>query len=186
MRRAAIAALVLWLAPPAGAQEPPMGGGRPRAQRARGEVFRVVDAYVAENLQARLGLGDEQTARALPLVRRLHADRRQFAERRLLALGQMRRFARSGAGDDARAAELLRSLRAAEAEERAAVQSAQQALDGVLTPTQQVKYRIFEAEVEHRVRQAMARMRAQRREGGGRPRSDAPPDEEPDDAPGEH
>jgi hypothetical protein len=177
-RTAAAAALVLSLASAAAAQAPRGEGARPRP---RGEVFRLVDEYLAANLQERLGLGDEQTARALPLVRRLHADRRQFAERRLMALGQMRRFARAGAGDDARAAELLRSLRAAEAEERAAVRSAQDALDGVLTPTQQVKYRIFEAEVEHRVRQAMARMRAQRREGGGgRPGRGAPPDEDPE------
>ena len=180
--RLTAAALLLALASTAAAQEPPMPGDG-EGRRPRGEVFRVLDEYLAANLQERLGLGDEQLQRALPLVRRLHADRRQFAERRLQALGQMRRFARSGVNDDTRAAELLRGVRAAEAEEHAAVRAAQEALDGVLTPTQQVKYRIFEAEVEHRIRQAMARMRAQRREGGGGPgrmHRGAPPSSAPD------
>lgn len=178
VRALAAAAALVSAASLAPAQEPPREGGR--ARRPREEVFRVLDQYLAANLQERLGLGDEQTARALPLVRKLHADRRHFAERRLQALGQMRRFARSGSTDDARAAELLRGARAAAAEEQAAVRSAQEALDGVLTPTQQVRYRLFEAEIEHRIRQAMARMRAQRREGGGGRFRDAPPDEDPD------
>jgi hypothetical protein len=179
MSRAVAVAALLSLAGLASAQEPPARpGGRPG--RPREEVFRLLDQYLSANLQERLGLGDEQTARALPLVRRLHTDRRRFAEQRLQALGQMRRFARSGVTDDAKAAELLRGVRAAEAEEQAAVRSAQEALDAVLTPTQQVKYRLFEAEVEHRIRQAMARMRAQRRDGGGRFPPDGPPDNAPD------
>ena len=178
--RVIAAAVLVSMAAFASAQEPPSRpGGRPG--RPREEVFRLLDQYLSANLQERLGLGDEQTARALPLVRRLHTDRRRFAEQRLQALGQMRRFARSGMSDDAKAAELLRGVRAAEAEEQAAVRSAQEALDGVLTPTQQVKYRLFEAEVEHRIRQAMMRMRSERRDGGGRFRPDGPPDNPPDE-----
>lgn len=177
--RALAAAVLVATTALASAQQPPGRGEGGRARRPREEVFRLLDQYLAANLQERLGLGDEQTARALPLVRRLHTDRRRFAERRLQALGQMRRFARSGSSDDARAAELLRGVRAADAEEQAAMRSAQEALDGVLTPTQQVKYRLFEAEVEHRIRQAMARMRAQRREGGGGRLREAP-DEAPE------
>ena len=180
--RAIAAAVLVSMAALAPAQEPPSRpGGRPGG-RPREEVFRLLDQYVTANLQPRLGLGDEQTARALPLVRRLHTDRRRYAENRLQALGQLRRFARTGVTDDAKAAELLRGVRAAEAEEQAAVRSAQEALDGVLTPTQQVKYRLFEAEVEHRIRQAMARMRQERRDGGGgRFRPDGPPDNAPDE-----
>ena len=90
----------------------------------------------------------------------------------------MRRFARSGSSDDARAARApARSVKAAEAEEHGGgARRRRRPSTRVLTPGQQVKYRIFEAEVEHRIREAMARMRAQRRDGG-RFRGDAPPDE---------
>jgi hypothetical protein len=175
-RPLAVAALLIAGAPLAAQDE---GAGPARRERPREEVFRVVDEFIAGRLQERLGLGEGQAARALPLVRRLHADRRRFAERRIRAVQEMRRMVRSGANDDARAAALLQQLRSAEAEEQAAVRSAQEALDAVLTPTQQVKYRIFEAEVEHRLRQAMARVRAQRREGMGRPRRETPRRDEP-------
>lgn len=139
----------------------------------------MVDEYISSNLQERVGLNDEQLARALPLVRRLHADRRQFAERRMRALHQMRRMARAGAIGDARASELLSELKAAESEEAAAIRAGQDAVDAVLTPAQQVNYRILETEIEHRLRELMARVRAQRRDGPGRRRGDGPLRESP-------
>ena len=161
----------------AAAQENPPEG--PRRGRPREEIFRMVDTYLANNLQQTLGLSDDQLARALPLVRRLHAERRRFAERRIRALHEMRRMAGAGSISDARAAELLHELRAAEAEEAAAIRAGQDALDTMLTPAQQVKYRILEAEIEHRLRQAMARVRAQRRDGAGHRRGDGPAKEPP-------
>jgi hypothetical protein len=161
----------------ASAQEP---AGRDARMRPREEIFRMMDAYIADNLQPSLGLTDDQLARALPLVRRLHADRRRYAERRIRALFQMRRLARSGSVTDARAAELLAELRAAETEEAAAVRAGQEALDAVLTPAQQLKYRILEGDIERRLRDAMARVRAQRRNGAGRMRGDDPSREPPD------
>ena len=152
---------------------------RPARGRPREEIFRLIDDHIARSLQEKVGLSDDQAARALPLVRRLHAERRRFAERRMRALFQMRRAVRAGAIDDARASEVLRELRAAEADEAAAVRAGQDALDAVLTPTQQVKYRIFETEIEHRLRQVMARVREERREGQGRRRGDSPREEPP-------
>jgi hypothetical protein len=166
MRPLLAAALVL-AAGAAFAQEDEAPRPRPRE-----EVFRIIDGYIADNLQAKLGLGDEQLARALPLVRRLSAERRRFAERKIRALHQMRRMVRSGSVNDARAAELLQELRAAEAEEAAAVRAGQDALDAALTPAQQVRYRVLEAQVEHRLRELMARVRDQRRGGPGRRRGD--------------
>ena len=149
----------------------------PRA-RPREEVFRLVDDYIAKSLQERLALSDDQASRALPLVRRLHADRRQFAERRMRALQQMRRASRAGTINDARAGELVRELRAAEAAEAESVRAARDAVDAVLTPVQQLKYRIFEGEIEHRLRELMARVRSQRRDGLRRRRGDGRPDGE--------
>jgi hypothetical protein len=154
------AALMLVAAGAAAAQDSGERRGRPRD-----EIFRMVDAYIADNLQEKLGLGDDQLARALPLVRHLHAERRRFAERKIRSLHQMRRMVRAGSIGDARAAEVLHELKAAEAEEAAAIRAGQDALDAVLTPAQQLRYRIMESEIEHRLRQLMARVRAQRRDG---------------------
>jgi membrane-bound lytic murein transglycosylase len=134
----------------------------------REEVFRMVDAYIAENLQAKLGLSDEELARALPVVRRLHAERRRLAERKVRAFQQMKRAVRTGAITDARALDLLQEMKAAEAAEAAAVRAGQDAVNLVLSPVQQVKYRILEGEIEHRLREVMARVRAQRMDGPGR------------------
>jgi hypothetical protein len=172
------AACLAFAATAATAQDgPPPEGGR--RGRGREEVFRLLDAYLADNLQARLGLTDDQLARALPLVQRLQADRRRFAERRMRALHQMRRMDREGAITDARAAEVLREMKAAEVEEAAAARADRDALDTVLTPAQQLRYRILEGEIEQRLRQVMARVRAQRRDGKGRRGEDGPRMESP-------
>jgi len=148
-----------------------------RRGRAREEIYRMVDAYIAENLQQKLGLSDDQLARTLPLVRRLHADRRRFAERKLRAVHQMRRMVRAGSISDARAGELLQELRTAEAEEAAGIRAGQDALDAALTPGQQVRYRILEGQIENRLRDLMARVRAERRarESGDRPKESPAP-----------
>lgn len=173
MSRALATALLLVSAAAAAAQE---GGpeGEP-ARRPREEIFRMVDAYVADHLQENLGLSDEQQNRVLPLVRKLNADRRRFAERRIRAIHQMRRMMKAGMANDPRIAELLQQVKAAEAEEPAAIRAGHDAIDAVLTPVQQAQFRILEAEIEHRLRQVMARVRGERRDGPGRPRrKDAP------------
>jgi hypothetical protein len=175
--RVLVAGALMVAAGTAAAQDNPHEGER--RGRPREEIFQMVDAYLANNLQETLGLSDDQFARALPLVRRVHAERRRFAERKIRAFHQMRRMDRAGSMSDARAAELLHELKAAEAEEAAAVRAGQDAVDAVLTPAQQVKYRILEAGIEHRLREAMARMRAQRGDAAGRRRGEGPKESPP-------
>ena len=174
MRHALAVAFVLLVAGGAVAQEDraPGGGPGPGRRPPREEIYRMLDAYVAEHLQESLSLSDEQRSRVLPLVQKLGAERRRFAERRVRALFQMRRAIADGTATDAKMAELLQQLKAAEAEEPAAVRAAQDAIDAQLTPLQQARFRVLEAEVEHRMRRVMSRMHGQR---GGRP--GAPPPE---------
>lgn len=176
MSRALALALVVVSAAGAAAQEGrPEGGpeGGPQ-RRPREEIFRMVDTYVAEHLQERLALSDEQLNRVLPLVRKLNADRRRFAERRMRSIVQMRRMLKDGTANDARIAEVLQQLKAAEMEEPVAVRAGHDAVDAVLTPMQQAQFRILEAEIEHRMRQVMARVRGQRSGPGGPRGEDAP------------
>jgi Spy/CpxP family protein refolding chaperone len=123
----------------------------------RDETFRLMDAYLISNLQESVGLTDEQFTRALPLVKKLQSDRRDFARRRMQALRSLRRTLVSGSATEASVADLLKDVKNASAEERAATLRNADALDSVLTPLQQAKYRVFEAEVDIRLRHLLAR-----------------------------
>ena len=123
----------------------------------RDETFRLMDAYMISNLQESLGLTDEQFAKAMPLVKKLQADRRDFARRRMQALRSLRKTLVSGAATEGSVADLLKEVKSASAEERAATVRNVETLDAVLTPLQQAKYRVFEAEVDIRLRHLLAR-----------------------------
>lgn len=178
MIRALAIALLLVSPAIAAADEGASEGASPRPPRE--EIYRMVDTYLAGHLQENLGLSDEQLDRVLPLVRKLNADRRGFAERRIRAIHQMRRMMKAGMANDPRIAELLQQVKAAEAEEPVAVRAGHDAIDAVLTPVQQAQFRVLEAEVEHRMRQVMARVRGERRDGQGRPRREGAPRPSPD------
>jgi hypothetical protein len=156
-------------ATPQAAAPPPQRTDRPRERRGRGdepaghvpelrdETFRLMDAYMISNLQDSLGLTEEQFSRALPLVKRLQSDRRDFAKRRMQALRLLRKALASGTATEGSVVDLLKDLKAASADERAGTLRNLEALDAVLSPLQQAKYRVFEAEVDVRLRHLLAR-----------------------------
>ncbi len=123
----------------------------------RDETFRLMDAYLISNLQESLGLTDEQFGKALPLVKKLQSDRRDYAKRRMQALRLLRKSLLSGSATEAGVVDLLKDLKNASAEERAGTLRNLEVLDAVLTPIQQAKYRVFEAEVDLRLRHLLAR-----------------------------
>ena len=172
---AALVALLL-VGGPAFAQE-----DRPRSDRSdrhgppQEHVFKMVDAYFIANLKERLALSDDQLARLVPHVTRHHRDRRTLVQRRMRAMIEMRRLLMSGTATEAAVQDLLREVKAVEAEEPVTLRRDMDAIDALLTPVQQAKYRLLEAEVERRVRHAMARARPQR----GRGREAPPPEREP-------
>jgi hypothetical protein len=139
-----------------------------------GEAVKLVKAYILSNLQERLDLTDDQYAKLFPLVSRLQDDRHGFAEKRNRTLGEMSRLLRFGAATESRLVELLEQLRAVEVEEPKAIADHLAAIDAVLTPVQQAKYRVYEMEVGRRIRDLM---RSRRR--GGEPVPRAPGDPEP-------
>lgn len=139
----------------AGRDTKPKGASEPEL---RSETFRLVDAYVISNLQESLGLTDEQFAKALPIVKRLQSDRREYAMKRMAALRQLRRTLQSGTATEASVSDLLAEVKGAVAAERAASASNVEALDAVLSTLQQAKYRVFEAEVDNRLRHLLARI----------------------------
>jgi len=171
-RAAAALALLVLGVPAAGAQEGREGGRRHGPPQ--DHVFKMVDSYFINNLKQRLDLTDEQLTRVVPHVQRLQTDRRELAQRRMRAMRELNRVLLSGTATEAAVRELLREVKAVEAEEPATLGRDREAIDAVLSPVQQAKYRLLEAEVERRVRHAMARAR------GGRRPSRAPRQAEPE------
>ena len=137
--------------------QPPRPPGTQQGDPLRDETFRLMDAYLISNLQESLDLTDDQFARTLPLVKRLLSDRREFARRRMMSLRDLRKTLRAGGATEATIAEGLKEVKSAGADERAATVKNMEALDAALTPLQQAKYRVFEAEVDTRLRQLRAR-----------------------------
>jgi hypothetical protein len=152
---------VLVLAGEAALAQPPARrapGGGPRD-----DAFRMVDAYLVSNLQESVGLSDEQFVKALPLVKRFQADRRELADRRRRALRELRELLQAGGATEARVAEKLRDVKALETEEVDKLRQNLEAIDGVMTPVQQAKFRIMQLEVEQKIREILQEVRQRRR-----------------------
>jgi Spy/CpxP family protein refolding chaperone len=145
-------------------EEPAAGAERP----GRAEAFKMVDAYVMSNLQESLGLSDEQFAKAIPLVTKLQTERREYYFERTRKMREMRRLLRQGGATEAQVLELLAQVKALDADGPARARRDLDALDAVLTPLQQAKFRVLELEVEQRMRELVRRARP--REGERAPR----------------
>ena len=63
----------------------------------------------------------------------------------------------AGGATEARVADLLKEVRAAEAEQAETIRQDMDAIDAALTPLQQAKYRLLEGEVERKIRGAHER-----------------------------
>jgi hypothetical protein len=159
-------ALALCASSALGQQDPP--AGRP----AREEAFRMVDAYVVSNLQESLELSDEQFAKAIPLVKKLQRERREYLLERARLLREMRKLLRQGGAVEPQLLELLKQAKQLDAEGPERTQRNLAALDALLSPIQQAKYRVLEGEVERRMRELMNRARAAR--PGARQRNEPP------------
>jgi hypothetical protein len=124
----------------------------------------MVDAYIVSNLQESVGLTDEQFVKVLPLVKRLQGDRRELAEKRRGALRDLRDLMQAGSATEAKVAERLREVKALELEEVDRLRRNLEAVDAVLDPVQQAKFRIMQIEVEQKIRELMQEVRQRRRE----------------------
>ena len=146
-------------------EEPPAGADRP----AREEAFKLVDAYVVSNLQESLGLTDEQYAKAIPLVKKLQAERREYYLERTRALREMRRLLQRGGATEGQVLARLEQVKALDEDGPLRTRKNLAALDAMLSPLQQAKYRVLELEVEQRMRELMNRVRPRSQRQGARP-----------------
>src|SRR5262245_66042157 len=76
----------------------------------------MVDAYVVSNLQESLGLSDEQFAKAIPLVKKVQRERREYLAERGRLVREMRRLLQQGGAVEPQVLELLKQAKALDAE----------------------------------------------------------------------
>ena len=159
LRLAAALAVILGFGSPPAFTQAEAPRRRSAEHAGREEVFKMVDAYIVSNLQESLGLTDEQFVELLPLVRKVQADRRELYLSHARALRRLRQLLGSGTATEAQIVAQLNQLKALEEEGPAKIRRLLEALDAVLTPLQQAKYRVLEMEVEQRMRELMERAR---------------------------
>jgi hypothetical protein len=118
----------------------------------RDEVGEMVDAYLLMKVQERLALSDEQMLKVMPPIRKYHTERRDLDRRRFRLLMEMRDALASGSAKEDRLAILLRDFKAVEGDLQATMRRNLDAVDAILTPVQQVKYRLLEFEIDRHLR----------------------------------
>jgi len=140
-------------------------GDETRRRDARGgrdEAFRMLDAYVVANLKESLGLSDERYVKAIPLVKELQAARRDYFVERGRSLRELRSLLRSGTATKDAVLGALDAVKEIDASGPERIRTASAALDAIFSPMEQAKYRVFELEVEYRMRDLMGRVRRDR------------------------
>jgi hypothetical protein len=146
----------------------------------REEVFKMVDAYIVSNLQDSLGLTDDQFARLVPLVKRLQTDRRELTLRRQALMREMRAMLQAGTATESRVSDVLKDVKAVDAELPVTLKRDQDAIDASLNPLQQAKYRVLEFNVDQRIRGLMNRwVQSQRQQQGAGREMGSPPPQQP-------
>ncbi len=170
----ALVVLVAGLALAAPRQAP--GPGPRGEQRPAEEAAKMVDAYIVSNLQESLALTDEQFTKLLPLVKRVQVERREYAQGRGRNMRELRRLLQSGTATETQVTDQLREMKRREIEGPEKIRKTAEAIDAALTPLQQAKFRVLEADVERRIREILGQVRRQGR-AGPRPGPPAAPDE---------
>jgi Spy/CpxP family protein refolding chaperone len=144
-----------------GRQAPPPGQGPGDAVVSPAEIQRMLDGYMLIQAQETLQLTDEQFPRFLARVRTLQETRRRMQGERQRLLQELRRMTtgRAGPVDDERLKDRLKALDDLEARAAVEIKQNQTAVDQVLTPIQQARFRIFEEMTEQRKIELLMRAR---------------------------
>jgi Spy/CpxP family protein refolding chaperone len=167
---AVIAALTSLVAAPLAAQQPPAGGGNPQPDN-RALLQQRIGERLAQMVQQRLGLTDDQ-------MKQLQATNRNYDERRRLLVQQERdiRMAlrdemfRGDSANQSRIGDMLDRAVKVQRQRLDLVESEQRDLSRFLTPLQRAKYFAIQDQMHRRMEQfreqRAPRGGALRREGG--------------------
>jgi hypothetical protein len=123
------------------------------------EIQRLFDAYVAMQAQQALQLSDEQYPTFLARIRALQAARQRGVVARGRVLQELRRIVNAPQVDESQARTQLKTLEEIDARTAIEVRDALASLDQVLDTRQQVRFRLFEEQMERRKMELVLRAR---------------------------
>jgi hypothetical protein len=155
--------------------QPPAAAGADAAV-SPAEIQRMLDGYMLIQAQDVLQLTDEQFPRFLARVRTWQETRRRTQGERQRMLQELRRMTtgRGGPVDEVVIKDRLKALSDHEVRANGEIQQQRDAIDQVLNPAQQARFRVFEETMERRKIELLMRARQ------GRGRQNRPqPAEEP-------
>ena len=130
----------------------------------------ALDQYAMVQAQRTLQLSEGQYAQFVPLLRELQQLKRRNFQGRNRLLQELRREVRGRGGaaepDDATLTATLQKLRDHEEQAARDLKAAYEALDGVLTPRQRARFRLFEEQIEGRKLELLMNARTRAARGG--------------------
>ncbi len=135
------------------------------------EVVGMLDAYAVVQAQDALQLTDAQYGPFVTRLRKVQETRRRNQQARNQIIQDLRRLAGAQATppfDDAAIKERLKALREHDDTAAAELKRAYDALDEVIDPAQQARFRIFEETMERRKLDLLMRARQGARGGDGK------------------
>jgi hypothetical protein len=129
-----------------------------------GEIQRLFDAYVVMQAQEELQLTDEQYPKFLSRVKVLQAARQRGLVERNRIIQDLRRLSDAAPHDEIQAKNQLKALADVDARTASEVRDALSGIDQVLDLRQQVRFRIFEEQMERRKVDLLMRARQANRQ----------------------
>jgi hypothetical protein len=151
------------------AQEPRAGAEAAENARVAVELANALDRYAVVQARRFLQLNDAENAQLVPRLRALQQLRRRNNQARHRILQDLRRMAgvrAEGEPDEAVLRERLSALRVHDERSAQEIRTAYAALDEVMTPRQQARFRLFEESIEARKLELLMRARARAVRGG--------------------
>jgi hypothetical protein len=135
----------------AGAQPPTRGDNLDQANIAPAEIQRLFDAYALVQAQDALKLGDDQYPTFLARYKGLQEVRRRAQNERTRMIRDLVRLAAPDAkSDEGPLRDGLKALQDLDARAAADIRKAYEGIDQVLDLRQQVRFRVFEEQMERR------------------------------------
>ncbi|MGH9372147.1 MAG: hypothetical protein ACRD15_11510 [Vicinamibacterales bacterium] len=143
----------------------PQRQNKPGGVWTNAELVTLLDAYAIVQAQKTLELNEEQYGRFVIRLKRLQDTRRRNTQARNRAMQELRRLSNDPTTDEGTVRDRLKALRELEDQAALALRREYEALDEVLDPRQQVRFRVFEEQLERRKLDLLIRAR----ERAGRP-----------------
>ncbi len=132
---------------------------RPNAMAPRGAPIEdLVEGFYISQFSEVVGVGDDQLAKVLPILRQGLRERREIAARRAQTLNQLRLVTERGDAED-EIRKLVREIDKTDADALTRQQKLVNEIDPHLNARQQAKFRMFQVMVEQRIRQMLDRAR---------------------------